>query len=97
MEKKLKLYAYKIENDKISTSHSDFYDKIVLKLSQTSAIKQRCMTLNESSNEVDLLASYHMDNSKKVLFANIMRIAPTREMPSLPTDFLNREEFLILI
>ena len=33
MEKKLKLYAYKIENDKISTSHSDFYDKIVLKLS----------------------------------------------------------------
>lgn len=76
MEKKLKLYAYKIENDKISTSHSDFYDKIVLKLSQTSAIKLRCMTLNESSNEVDLLASYHMDNSKKVLFANIMRIAP---------------------
>lgn len=54
MEKKLKLYAYKIENDKISTSHSDFYDKIVLKLSQTSAIKLRCMTLNESSNEVDL-------------------------------------------
>lgn|GEM_PF-1488504 len=92
MEKKMKLYAYKIENDKISTSHSDFYDKIVLKLSQTSAIKLRCMTLNESSNEVDLLASYHMDNSKKVLFANIMRIAPTREMPSLPPDFLNREE-----
>lgn len=50
------------------------------------------MTLNESSNEVDLLASYHMDNSKKILFANIMRITPTREMPSLPPDFLNREE-----
>ncbi len=33
-----------------------------------------------------------MDNSKKILFANIMRIAPTREMPSLPPDFLNREE-----
>lgn len=30
MEKKMKLYAYKIENDKISTSHSDFYDKIAL-------------------------------------------------------------------
>ena len=95
MERKIKLYAYKIENEKLSSSHSDFLEKLIGKLSEETAIKQRCMEINEDSDEKDLLASFHIDKHKKYVFANIMRIAPTKEMPSLPEDFLNRKEISI--
>lgn len=39
MEKKIKLYAYKIENDKLSSSYSDFLEKLIGKLSEETAIK----------------------------------------------------------
>lgn len=29
MERKIKLYAYKIENEKLSSSHSDFLEKLI--------------------------------------------------------------------
>lgn len=87
--KQITLYAYKIENDKISKAYSDFFDKLSSKLKNESSVEDRCMEVSETTKETDFLASY-IKNSNYI-WGNLMRIAPTKDMPSLPDDFLKRK------
>lgn len=83
------LYAYVIENDKLSKAHSDFTDKFIAKLKNSNAVKQRCYEVNSETKESDLLFKY-MEVSKNVVYGIIARIRPTKDMPSLPKDFMDR-------
>lgn len=89
-EKAVTLYAYKIENERISKSYSEFYDKFSSKLQQDSSVKQRCMPLSDDSSEFEVLASFIITSN--YIWGNLMRIAPTKEVPNLPDDFLERKE-----
>jgi hypothetical protein len=83
------LYAYTIENDKLSKAHSDFTERFLTKLKNSKAIKQRCYEVNSETKESDLLFKY-MEVSKNVVYGIIARIKPTKDMPSLPKDFMDR-------
>lgn len=84
------IYAYTIENDKLSKGHSDFTQKFSNKLKNSDTVKLRCYEVNSDTRESDLLLKFMIDGSK-VLYGIIARIRPTKDMPSLPTDFLDRE------
>lgn len=83
------LYAYTIENDKLSKAHSNFTEKFIAKLKNSNAVKQRCYEVNSETRESDLLFKY-MEVSKNVVYGIIARIKPTKDMPSLPKDFMDR-------
>lgn len=83
------IYAYTIENDKLSKAHSDFTEKFIAKLKNSNAVKQRCYEVNSETKESDLLFKY-MEVSKNVVYGIIARIRPTKDMPSLPKDFMER-------
>lgn len=83
------LYAYTIENDKLSKAHSDFTDKFIAKLKNSNAVKQRCYEVNSETKESDLLFKY-IEVGKNVVYGIIARIRPTKDMPSLPKDFMDR-------
>lgn len=84
------IYAYTIENDKLSKAHSDFTEKFIIKLKNSNAVKQRCYEVNSEAKESDLLFKY-MEVSKNIVYGIIARIRPTRDMPSLPKDFMDRD------
>lgn len=84
------LYAYSIENDKISKAHSDFTAKFIKKLKAPEKIKVRCYEVNTETKESDLLMNYAVVDGN-MLYGVLVRIKPTKDMPSLPDDFLERE------
>lgn len=84
------IYAYTIENDKLSKAHSDFTEKFIAKLKNSQAVKQRCYEVNSETKESDLLLKF-IEVSKNVVYGIIARIRPTKDMPSLPKDFMERQ------
>lgn len=87
------IYAYTIENDKLSKAHSDFTEKFIAKLHNASAVKQRCYEVNADTRESDILLKFREES--KVLYGIIARIKPTKDMPSLPADFMDRSSLEI--
>ncbi len=84
------IYAYTIENDKLSKAHSDFTEKFIAKLKNSTAVKQRCYEVNSDTKESDLLLKFIVV-SKIVVYGIIARIRPTKDMPSLPKDYMERQ------
>lgn len=84
------LYAYSIENDKLSKSHSDFTAKFIKKLKTAEKLKVRCYEVNSETKESDLLVSSSIIGGNK-LYGVLVRIKPTKDMPSLPVNFLELE------
>jgi len=82
------IYAYTIENDKLSKAHSDFTEKFIAKLHNANAVKQRCYEVNSDSREFDILLKFRVES--KMLYGIIARIKPTKDMPSLPADYMDR-------
>ena len=84
------IYAYTIENDKLSKAHSDFTEKFITKLKNSNSVKQRCYEVNAETKESELLFKY-MEVKKNVVYGILARIRPTKDMPSLPKDFMDRD------
>ena len=84
------LYAYNIENDKLSKTHSDFTAKFIKKLKEPGKIKVRFYEVNSETKESDLLMNFAIVGGNK-LYGVLARIKPTKDMPSLPDDFMERE------
>ncbi|MBO4843956.1 MAG: hypothetical protein J5490_05125 [Bacteroidales bacterium] len=91
MSKKITLYAYSIENEDISRPYSDFAQKFHEKLSTTKTIRQRYYEVNTETKEVDVLSkSVCMEGN--IVYGALMRVIPSKEMPGLPEDYLDKEE-----
>lgn len=91
MARKITLYAYTIENDDASRPYSDFAEKFHEKLGTTSTIRQRYYEVNTETKEVDVLSQSARLEGNKV-YGALMRVIPTKEMPGLPDNFLDKDE-----
>ena len=92
MSKKIYLRAFKIENSDITRSSLDVKELLEAKLGST-MVSDRRMTLNSNDNEEDLICDYHVSNN--FVFAAILRIKPSGEMPNIPDALFNDNKFLI--
>lgn len=90
MGKQVKIYAYTIENSDISRTESNFSSLFVKKLKNSAKIKQRCYEINSETHESDVLTMYHA-KSDNIVFGALMRVVPSKEVPSLPSDFLDMD------
>lgn len=88
------LYAYSIENDKLSKSHTDFTIKFIKKLEAAEKLKVRCYEVNHETQESDLLVSSSVIGGNK-LYGVLVRIKPTKDILSFPADFLEKESINI--
>lgn len=91
MSKPVNLYAYIIENEDVSRPYSDFAEKFHEKLGNSITIRQRYYEVNSETHEVDVLSqSARMDNN--CVYGALMRVIPSKEMPGLPADYLDKQE-----
>ena len=81
-KKKITLQAYDIENKEIEQAYSDLQSKLKAKLNAHGMADSRRMKLNLESTEEDLLSDYAI--SELYVFGVIWRIAPAKEVPSIP-------------
>lgn len=97
-----KLYAYRIENEKLSSSVSDFTGNLIKKL-DTDKLNagQRRLKPSKQSNDEDVLSYYHINRATKRIFGIMMRIAPTDDVAKIPDtlftqEIINPEELLAI-
>lgn len=91
MSKQINLYAYTIENEDVSRPYSDFAEKFHQKLEISTTIRQRYYEVNSETHEVDVLSqSAPMDGNR--VYGALMRVIPSKEMPGLPSDYLDKDE-----
>ena len=91
MSKPVNLYAYTIENEDVSRPYSDFAEKFHQKLGSSTTIRQRYYEVNTETHEVDVLSqSARMDNNR--VYGALMRVIPSKEMPGLRADYLDKQE-----
>lgn len=91
MGKTIKIYAYTIENTDISRPESNFSELFVKKLKDATKIKQRCYEINSETHESDVLSMFQIKGEKTV-FGALMRVVPSKEVPSLPSNFLDMDK-----
>ena len=87
-----KLYAYRIENEKLSSSVSDFTSNLIKKL-DTDKLNagQRRLKPSKQSDDEDVLSYYHINRATKRIFGIMMRIAPTDEVAKIPDNLFKQE------
>lgn len=81
-KKKYTLQAYDIENEEIGKAYSDLYEKLEEKLKAREIADVRRMKLNPESPEEDLLSDFAI--TERYIFGVMWRIAPAKEVPSIP-------------
>lgn len=91
MGKLIKIYAYTIENTEISRPESNFAELLVRKLKDATKIKQRCYEINSETHESDVLSMFQIKGNNSV-FGALMRVVPSKDVPSLPPNFLNMDK-----
>ncbi len=91
MSKAVTLYAYTIENSDASRAYSDFTEKFRAKLSDSKTIRQRMLEINSQTHETDVLSQVVSYNNGYI-YGTLMRIILSKEMPSLPSDYLDKNE-----
>lgn len=87
-----KLYAYRIENEKLSSSVSDFTSNLIKKL-DTDKLNagQRRLKPSKQSNDEDVLSYYYINRATKRVFGIMMRIAPTEDVAKIPDNLFTQE------
>lgn len=91
MSKAVTLYAYTIENSDASRAYSDFTEKFRAKLETSKTIRQRILEINNQTHETDVLSQVVLQNNGYI-YGSLMRIILSKEMPSLPSDYLDKNE-----
>lgn len=87
-----KLYAYRIENEKLSSSVSDFTSNLIKKLdTEKLNAGQRRLKPSKQSNDEDVLSYYHINRATKRIFGIMMRIAPTEDVGKIPDNLFAQE------
>lgn len=87
-----KLYAYRIENEKLSSSVSDFTSNLIKKL-DTDKLNagQRRLKPSKQSNDEDVLSYYYINRATNRIFGIMMRIAPTEDVAKIPDNLFTQE------
>ena len=85
------LYAYKIENEELSSAVSDFTANLFKKLqSETEQAGKRILQPSEDSSESDLLSYYVLKSSSNRIFGMMMRIAKVKDVSTIPQELLQQ-------
>lgn len=82
IKKKFTLQAYDIENEEIGKAYSDLQEKLKTKLEAREIADVRRMKLNPESPEEELLSDFAI--TTRYVFGVMWRIAPAKEVPSIP-------------
>ena len=78
------LYAYRIENEELSTGVSDFTLNLLKKLeSEEEQAGKRILKPSEDSSESDLLSYYVLKRPSRRIFGMMMRIAKVKDISFL--------------
>ena len=80
--KKITLQAYDIENEEMGKAFSDLHERLRAKLEVREIADSRRMRLNADSPEEDLLSDFAI--TERYVFGVMWRIAPAKEVPSIP-------------
>ena len=83
------LYAYRIENEELSTGVSDFTLNLLKKLeSEEEQAGKRILKPSEDSSESDLLSYYVLKRPSRRIFGMMMRIAKVKDISTIPPELL---------
>ena len=92
-DKKITLNAYLIDNTNLKEEHSDLTRNLIEKLHQQKGkARERRMKLNSESTEEDILTDYSINANMPYVWGVMWRIAPTKDMPSIPEDLFENEK-----
>lgn len=85
------LYAYRIENEELSTGVSDFTANLLKKLeSEEEQAGKRILQPSEDSSEADLLSYYVLKRPSRRIFGMMMRIAKVKDISTIPPELLQK-------
>lgn len=94
LTKKIKLYAYRIEPEKLTTNNSDFTANLISHWeSSKESVGSRRLKISQSEQQEDFLSYAIVDKNNGVYFGIVMRVAPGKDMPEIPADFFNKDTF----
>lgn len=83
------LYAYRIENEELSSAVSDFTANLLKKLeSDEEQAGKRILQPSEGSSESDLLSYYVLKRQSRRIFGMMMRIAKVKDISTIPHQLL---------
>lgn len=82
--KNIVLQAYNIEHDDMKSPHSDLFERIKKRWEDSNTAADRRLSLSSSSSEEDVLAGLNV--AENYVIGILMRIAPTKEVPTIPDE-----------
>lgn len=89
--KDLIIYAYRIENEELSSAVSDFTVSLRKKLeSEEEQAGKRILQPSEGSSESDLLSYYVLKHQSHRIFGMMMRIAKINDISTIPPELLQK-------
>lgn len=89
--KNIILYAYRIENEELSSAVCDFTANLLKKLDgEEEQAGKRILQPSEDSSESDLLSYYVLKRQSRRIFGMMMRIAKVKDISTIPPELLQK-------